>query len=57
LVQADLEAGAFGAGAFLVDPAAWQLTDLTEERCLHARQTAAERFGEVAESITSLDFN
>lgn len=57
LVQADLEAGAFGAGAFLVDPAAWQLTDLTEEHCLHARQTAAEQFGEVAESISTLDFN
>ena len=57
LVQADLEAGAFGAGAFLVDPAAWQLTGLTEERCLNARQTAAEQFNEIAESITTLDFN
>jgi len=57
LVQADLEASAFGAGAFLVDPAAWQLTDLTEERCLQARQTAAEQFGAVADSITTLDFN
>ena len=57
LVQADLEAGAFGAGAFLVDPAAWQLTGLTEEHCLHARQTAAEQFGAVAERISTLDFN
>ncbi len=57
LVQADLEAGTFGAGAFLVDPAAWQLTGLTEERCLNERQTASEQFGAVAESITSLDFN
>jgi HD-like signal output (HDOD) protein len=56
LVQADLEDGAFGAGAFLVDPAAWQLTDLTEEQCLNARQTAAEQFNEVAESISTLDF-
>jgi HD-like signal output (HDOD) protein len=51
LVQADLEAGAFGVGAFLVDPAAWQLTGLTEEHCLDARQTAAEQFGAVAESL------
>ena len=57
LVQADLEAGTFGAGASLVDPAAWQLTSLTEEHCLNARQTAAEEFGEVAESISTLDFN
>ncbi len=57
LVQADLEAGAFGAGAFLVDPAAWQLTGLTEEHCLNARQTAAEQFGAVSESISTLDFN
>ncbi len=55
LVQADLEAGAFGAGAFLVDPVAWQLTGLTEERCLNARQTAAAQFNEIAESITTLD--
>ena len=53
LVQADLEAGAFGAGAFLVDPAAWQLTGLTEEHCLHVRQTAAEHFGAIAEGILS----
>ena len=57
LVQADLEAGAFATGAFLVDPAAWQLTGLTVEHCLNARQTAAEQFGAVAESIASLDFN
>ncbi len=57
LVQADLEGGVFGEGAFLVDPAAWQLTGQTEENCLKARQTAAEKFNEVAESITALDFN
>jgi len=57
LVQADLEAGAFGAGAFPIDPAAWPLTGLTEELCLQARQTAAEQFDAVADSITTLDFN
>ena len=57
LVQADLEAGTFGAGAFLIDPAAWQLTGLTEAQCLHARQAAAEQFGAVADSISTLDFN
>jgi len=57
LVQADLEAGVFGEGAFLVDTAAWQLTGLTEEHCLKARQTAAEEFNAVAESISGLDFN
>ena len=57
LVQTDLEAADFGAGAFLVDPAAWQLTGLTEEHCLNARQTAAQQFNEVAESISTLDFN
>ena len=57
LVRADLEDGVFGAGAFLVDPVAWKVTDLTEERCLQARQTAAEEYDEVAESITTLDFN
>jgi hypothetical protein len=56
LVQADLEAGAFGAGAFLVNPAAWQLTGLTEGHCLQALQTAAEQFSTVADSITTLDF-
>jgi HD-like signal output (HDOD) protein len=51
LVQAEFESGAFGAGAFLVDPAAWQLTGLKEEHCLHARQTAAEQFGAVTQEI------
>ena len=51
LVQADLEAGVFGAGAFLVDPAAWQLTGLTEEHCMHAKQAAAEQFDAISESI------
>ena len=57
LVQADLAGGAFGAGAFVVDPAAWQLTGLTNEDCLQARQTAADQFGEVAESVSNFDFN
>jgi HD-like signal output (HDOD) protein len=57
LVRADLEGGSFGAGAFQVDPAAWQLTGLTEEHCTDTRQKAAEQFGEVAESISTLDFN
>jgi HD-like signal output (HDOD) protein len=57
LVLADLESGTFGTGAFVIDPAAWRLTALTEEQCLIARQTAAEQFEEVAESISSLDFN
>jgi HD-like signal output (HDOD) protein len=56
LVRADLEDGTFGAGRFLVDPAAWKLTSLTEEHCLHIRERAAEQFGEVAESISTLDF-
>jgi HD-like signal output (HDOD) protein len=57
LVQADLEGGVFGEDAFLVDPAAWQLTGLTEERCIKARQTAAEQLNAVAGSITTLDSN
>ncbi len=51
LVQADLEGGVFGEGAFFVDPSAWQMTELTEERCLIAQQTAAEQFGAIADSI------
>ena len=54
LVQADLEDGDFAAGAFLVDPAAWQLTSLTAAHCLQARQTAVEQFAEVAESLSTL---
>lgn len=55
LVQADLEAGVFGEGAFVANPAAWKLTGLTEEQCLNARQAASEQFGEVAESIFPLN--
>jgi HD-like signal output (HDOD) protein len=51
LVRADLETGDFGSEPYLVDPAAWQQTGLTKEHCLHARQTAAEQFDEVANSI------
>ena len=57
LVQSDLEDGDFDAGTFIVDPAAWQLTGLTEKNCLKAQQTAAEEFKEVADSITALDFS
>jgi HD-like signal output (HDOD) protein len=57
LAQADLEAGTFGLGAFPVDPAAWQLTGLAEEQCLHIQQMAAEQFNSVAESIFDSDFN
>jgi HD-like signal output (HDOD) protein len=53
LVQADLEEGIFGEGAFLVDPEAWQMTGLSEEQCQHAKQTAAEQFSAVADSIFS----
>jgi hypothetical protein len=42
---------------FLIDPAAWKLTDLTEEQCIDTRQKAAEQFGEVADSISTLDFS
>jgi HD-like signal output (HDOD) protein len=57
LAQSDLEGGSFGAGTFIVDPAAWQLTGLTEENCSKAQHTAAEQFKEVADSITALDFS
>jgi HD-like signal output (HDOD) protein len=57
LVQADLEAGTFGVGAFPVDPAAWQLTGLTEEQCLHIQQAAAEQFKSVADNIFASSLN
>ena len=56
LAQSDLEDGEFGVGTFIVDPAAWQLTALSKEKCLEARQTAADQFNEVAKNITALDF-
>ena len=55
LVQADLAGGTFGAGEFVVDPAAWELTGLTAAHCLQTRQTAAEQFGAVAESIVNFN--
>jgi hypothetical protein len=55
--SAKLEDGDFGAGTFIVDPAAWQLTGLTEETCLIAQQTAADQFKEVADNINALDFS
>ena len=57
LVQADLEDATFGEGAYLVDPAVWQLTGLTEEQCLHIRQTVAEQFNAVAQSIFAPSLN
>ena len=56
LVQADLAGGAFGAGEFAVDPAAWQLTGLRADHCLQTRQTAAEQFSAVAESVTNFNY-
>ena len=53
LVRADLEAGIFGEGALLVDPAAWQLTSLTEEHCQHAQQISSEQFDAISQSIFS----
>lgn len=51
LVMADLEAGVFGEGAFTADPAAWQATTLTLEKCLECRNIASDEFGDVANSI------
>ena len=52
LVMSDLEAGVFGQGAFTIDPTVWPTTGLTEEQCLNSRQTAADAFGEVANSLS-----
>lgn len=54
LAISELESGNFGRGIFPVDPAAWNLTGLTKEQCLHARRSAAELFASVDESIFSL---
>lgn len=51
LVMSELEAGVFGEGAFTVDPTVWATTNLTEEQCLNGRKIAADKLGEVAESI------
>jgi HD-like signal output (HDOD) protein len=50
LVGADLENGVFGEGAFAVDSAVWPITQLTEELCLSARQTAADQFDEISKN-------
>ena len=39
-------------GAFTIDPTVWPTTGLTEEQCLNSRQTAADAFGEVANSLS-----
>lgn len=51
LVQADLEAGVFGSGAFSVDPAAETLTGLSEQQCHQAKHAAAELYYEVGASL------
>ncbi|MBN2427229.1 MAG: HDOD domain-containing protein [Deltaproteobacteria bacterium] len=51
LVQSSLEKGIFGEGAFAVDPSAWEITNLTEEQCLHCRQSAANEFAAVSDRL------
>lgn len=51
LVLSDLEKHIFGQGSFTVDPTVWTTTRLTEEQCLNFRQTAADQFGEVKNSL------
>ena len=51
LVRSDLEAGVFGEGSFTVDPTVWPTTNLTAEQCLNFRQTAADQFAEVENSL------
>jgi HD-like signal output (HDOD) protein len=51
LAQSDLEAGQFGAGAFVVDESVWVTTGLTVEQCLAAQREAAEQFDAVAMSL------
>ncbi len=51
LVRSDLEDGVLGEGSFAVDPTVWETTNLTEEQCLDLRQTAADQFSEVANSL------
>ncbi|NIA19400.1 MAG: HDOD domain-containing protein [Xanthomonadaceae bacterium] len=51
LVRSDMEDNAFGEGAFTVDSSVWQTTGLTAEKCLDLRQTAADQFSEVANSL------
>jgi HD-like signal output (HDOD) protein len=51
LIHSDLEDGNFGAGAFVADDTVWATTRLTKKQCLDIRQTAANQFDEVANSI------
>ncbi len=51
LVISDMEKSLFGKGSFTVDPTVWPTTRLTEEQCLNFRQTAADQFGEITNSI------
>lgn len=51
LVSSELEEGVFEEGAFAVDPTAWSTIDMTVEQCLNFRNTAADEYAEVANSI------
>lgn len=51
LVNSELEDGIFDKGAFNVDPIAWEITGLSSEQCLKARQTAAQQYAEVSENV------
>ena len=51
LMQADLEEGDFGEGAYAVNQNAWTVTNLTLETCLNARDIAVKQYKTVTESI------
>lgn len=51
MVRSSLEEGVFGEGAFAVDPAAWEITHLTEGQCLDGYRSAADQFAEVSSSL------
>lgn len=51
LVKSDLEEGVLGEGAFTVHHTVWQTTNLTEEQCIHLRQTAAEKLANVENDL------
>ncbi len=51
LVLSDLEDGAFGEGAYIVDSSVWSTTGLTMENCLEYRQTAVDQFNKVKNNL------
>lgn len=51
IVQADLDAGVFGEGRFSIDPAVWEVLNLSESHCIEAGQAASAQFGTMAEAI------